>query len=256
MIRDMRSFVVAVALLTCACGEVVKTGDAGMIDVAGPDTPIPPLMCGTGEMNCNNSCANVMTSELYCGNCTTQCSPTQGCLNGSCVPANTSCARVKELDPTATDGGYRNPNNGLAFYCDYTARKQWEFGLGQYNVGYAGYTIMTSGSFDAATKVAFIAYYNYVGGLQTIQAFTSGLCCVTQPNNNELNFGGNYISLAQNGANACNINYNGVYQIMRAQSTVWPPPLPADFFTTNPVGEAANCGDMNNIGFFFKVTNF
>jgi len=251
----MRSFVVAVALLSCACGDVVKVPDAAPIDVFQPDMP-NTVTCGTNEMNCNGSCANVSTSELYCGNCMTQCSPTQGCLNGSCVPANTSCARVKELDAMAMDGAYRNPNNSFTFYCDFTTRKQYEFGLGQYNVAYAGYTIMTVASFDAGAKAAFVGYYNLVGGLPTIQTFTSGFCCVTQPNNNELNFGGTYLSLAQNGTNTCNIAYNGTYQIMRAQSSVYAPPLALDFFTTNPVTEAASCGDMNNIGFFFKVTNF
>jgi hypothetical protein len=164
--------------------------------------------------------------------------------------------RVKDLDPAATDGAYRNPNNSQVFYCDFTARKQYEFGLGQYNVGYGGYTIMTSASFDDGTKAAFIGYYNLVGGLQTIAPFTSGLCCVTQPDNNELFFGGTFISLALNGVNACNINYNGIYQIMRGQSTVYPTPLPPDFFTTNPVSAAAQCGDTNNIGFFMKTSTF
>src|SRR6185503_2981426 len=138
----MRSFVVAVALLACACGDVLKIPDAAVIDARSPDAP-KEVSCGTGEMVCNGSCANLMTSELYCGNCTTQCSPTQGCLNGSCVPANTGCQRVKDLDPAATDGTFRNPNTGGIFYCDFTARKQYEFGLGQHNVGYAGYASMS-----------------------------------------------------------------------------------------------------------------
>jgi hypothetical protein len=253
----MRSFVVvAVTMFVGACGDVQKVPDAQVIDAYAPDSPGAGPNCGPGEMVCNGACANVMTSELYCGNCTTQCSPTQGCLAGACVPANTSCQRVKELDPDAADGAYRNPNNSQVFACDFTLRKQYEFGLGQYNVGYGGYTIMTVASFDASTKAAFIAYYNLVGGFPTIAPFTSGLCCVTQPNNNELNFGGTYLSLAQNGVNTCNINYNGIYQIMRGQQTVYAPPLAPDFFTTNPVTEAASCGDTNNIGFFFKATSF
>jgi len=240
----------------CACGDVQKVPDASVIDAYAPDSPAEALTCNSGEMVCNGACANVQTSELYCGNCTTQCSPTQGCLNGSCVPANTSCQRVKDLDPNAMDGAYRNVNNGQVFYCDFAGRKQYEFGIGQYNVNYFGYTIMTVASFDQATKVAFIGFNNVVGGLPTIAPFTSGLCCITQPNNLELNFGGTYLSLAQNGSNACNINYNGVYQIMKGQQTVYPLPFPADFFDTNPVTEAASCGDTNNIGIFMKTTAF
>jgi hypothetical protein len=253
----MRSFVVAaVALLACACGDVLKATDVGVIDAYVPDSPVEPPMCGAGEMVCNGACANVMNSELYCGNCTTQCSPTQGCLNGACVPANTSCSRVKELDPTVVDGAFRNPNNSTVFYCDFTARKQYEFGIGQYNLGYFQYTILSFGSFDAVTQKAFVGVYNLLGGFQTISTFTSGLCCITQPDNLELFFGGTYLSLAQNGVNACNVAYNGIYQLMRGQSTVYTPPLPDDFFTTNPVSAAAQCGDTNNIGLFVKTSSF
>ena len=251
----MRSFGVALSLLLCACGDVLKVPDAAVIDAYVPDT-VEPLMCGGGEMVCNGACANVMSSELYCGNCSTQCSPTQGCLNGTCVPANTSCSRVKELDPAVADGAFRNPNNSTVFYCDFTARKQYEFGIGQYNLGYAGFSIMTFTTFDAAVQKAFIGYYNLLGGFQTISTFTSGLCCITQPNNLELFFGANYMSLAQNGANACNIAYNGIYQLMYRQESVYTPPLPDDFFATHPVTEGAECGDMNNIGLFMKTTSF
>ena len=260
MIGDMRSFVVAVALVACACGEVVKVPDAAVIDAYVHDSPMT-VMCGAGEMNCNGTCANVMSSELYCGNCSTQCSPTQGCLNGTCVPANTSCARVKELDPMVMDGAFRNQNNSVVFYCDFTARKQYEFGLGQWNVGYAGYALMSAANFDAATKLAFIGYYNLVGGLQTLGSFTTTTCCITQPNNLELTFGAppNWMTLAQGGTPQCNITYNGVYQVMKGQAgngTILAPPLPPDFFTTNPVAEFATCGETVNAGIFQKVTNF
>lgn len=254
----MRSFVVAaVALFACGCGDVLKATDAGVADAYVPDSPVEPPMCGAGEMVCNGACANVMNSELYCGSCTTQCSPTQGCLNGTCVPANTSCSRVKELDPAVTDGAFRNPNNSTVFYCDFTARKQYEFGVGQYNVGYFQYTIMTSASFDAATQKAFLGYYNLIGGVPAIGSFTVGLCCVTQPNNNELYFGGAYMSLAQNGSNVCG-SYTAatIYQLMFQQMTVYAPPLADNFFTTNPVSEGQTCGDSNNIGLFVKTLTF
>ena len=253
----MRSLWLAIALV--ACGDVQKVPDAAIPDAYVPDTP-EMVTCGTGEMNCNGNCANVMSSELYCGNCNTQCSPTQGCLNGSCVPANTTCARVMELDPAATDGGYRNPNTGVSFYCNFTSRRQYEFGLGQHNAGYAGFSPMTVASFDDATKTAFIGLYNSVSGVQTIAAFTSNTCCITQPNTNELAFGAppNYLSLSLNGANQCNITYNGTYQIMKGQSAsgILPLPLPADFFAGNPITEHATCGDSINIGLFMKATAF
>ena len=243
------------AIALAACGDVQKVPDAAVPDAYQPDSP-QEVTCGPGEMACNGVCTNPMSDELYCGNCNTQCSPTQGCVNGTCVPANTTCVRVREIEPTAPDGAYRNPNTGAVFYCDYTNGKEYEFGIGQYNVPYFGYTLMSVASFDEATQVAFLAVYNLIGGFATIAPFTSGLCCITQSNNNELNFGGTYLSLALNGTNACNINYNGVYQLMRGQQTPYTPPLPADFFTTNPVTEAASCGDTNNIGLFMKTTTF
>jgi hypothetical protein len=176
MIGDMRSFVAAVAVLAGACGEVVKAPDAATIDMFMPDSP-NPMMCGTGEMNCNGTCANVMTSELFCGNCTTQCSPTQGCLAGSCVPANTTCARVRELEPTAPDGLYRNPNTSVSFYCDFTNSMTYDaFAFGAFNIAYAGHTLMSSADFNSApVQKAFIALYNSQGGLINIGgAFSRG----------------------------------------------------------------------------------
>ena len=175
----MRSLWVAVGLGLFACGDVQKVPDAAIPDAYTPDSA-SMLTCGAGEMVCNNTCANLMTSELYCGNCNTQCSPTQGCLNGTCVPANTSCMRVRELDPSAGDGAYINPNTNNAFYCDFTNSMTYDgFGFGGHNGSYPGYTMMSSANFnDPQIQRAFIAVYNKQTGLANLQpGLSGGNCC-------------------------------------------------------------------------------
>ena len=255
---------VAVALLTCACGDVLKVPDAAAIDAYVPDSPVPPLMCGTGEMNCNGTCAKVMTSELYCGNCTTQCSPTQGCLAGSCVPANTTCARVRELEPTATDGLYTNPNNGVRFYCDFTNSMTYDaFGFGAFNIVYAGYTLMSSADFNSApVQKAFIALYNSQAGLLNIGGgFASGNCCLKASDaaaGQMLHFNAHSMrpADANTGAQVCLSSYpDPKYRIFELVVNSSPLPLPDDYFATRPATVATACSDSNNPGVFVKRRN-
>jgi hypothetical protein len=259
----MRSFVVAVALLACACGDVVKVPDAHVIDAYSPDGP-NNVMCGSGEMSCNGTCANVMTSELYCGNCTTQCSPTQGCLAGSCVPANTSCQRVKDLDPMAANGLYRNPNNNAYFFCDFTNSMVYEaMGFGAHTTVYAGWTLMSAADFnDPIIQKAFIALYNEQIGLNNLQSgFSTGNCCFKasdSPAGMYLALGGHYLYPART-TNPPTTNCGGPYsdakmRFYEAEVGPYAPlPMPDDYFTTHMATNIAGCSDSSpQPGFFMR----
>jgi hypothetical protein len=253
----MRSFVVAAALVACACGEVVKVPDAGTPDTYVPDSP-SGLMCSAGEMACNGSCANVMTSELYCGNCTTQCTPTQGCASGACVPANTTCMRVREVDAAAPDALYINPNNGNHFYCDFTNNMTYEaFGFGQFNVSYTGYVLMTSAHFnDVAVQKAFVALYNQQGGLINIGVgFTMNNCCFKAADaaaGQMLLLAGHYMYPAKVGTDTsqCSGPYNDPrYRFYLAPINAFSPqPMPDDWFATHPATIAMMCADSTTGG--------
>ena len=263
MIGVMRSFVVASVLLACACGEVVKVPDAQVIDAYAPDGP-NNVMCGSGEMSCNGACANVMTSELYCGNCNTQCSPTQGCLAGSCVPANTSCQRVKDLDPMAADGLYRNPNNNAFFYCDFTNNFTYEgVGFGSHTTAYAGWTLMSSADFaNPALQKIFIALYNEQIGLVNLQVgWMSGNCCfkaADSPAGQYLALGGHYLYPART-VNPPNTVCGGPYNDTRMRffeaevGPYAPLPMPDDYFAMHASSNIAGCSDSpSQPGIFYR----
>src|SRR5687768_16967193 len=118
----MRSVWLALAL--AACGDVNVIPDAAVPDAYQHDAPKDP-MCGADEMTCSGLCENVMTSEQYCGNCTTSCGPTQACITGTCMPKYTDCERVYASDPTSPSGFYTNPDNGQFFYCDMATKTHY-----------------------------------------------------------------------------------------------------------------------------------
>jgi hypothetical protein len=256
---SMRSFCLAGALLVAACGDVVKVPDAALIDAYAPDSP-QELTCGAGETVCNGSCVDPMTSELYCGNCNTQCTPTQACLAGTCVPANTSCSRVREIDPNAADGVYVNLNNGNAFYCDFTQQITYDdFRLGVFSTTPTGYSLVRASDLaDPAFAKAFIAMFNHFGGVRANATFTAGNCCLTTVAGQRLKLGNTFVFPGQGTAAAnCTFNYvaDGVYTLSRNQTSMYMDTLPADFFTTNPPSEGTGCADSANPAYYVKRRN-
>jgi hypothetical protein len=208
----------------------------------------------------------VMSSELYCGNCMTQCTPTQGCLNGMCVPSNTTCQRVRELEPTAPEAVYTNPNNGNLFYCDFTNNMTYEqFGIGQYNVAYPNFVYMTSAHFnDPMIQKAFIALYNAQGGLVNIAVgFNSSNCCFKAADGvaltQTLHFAGNYIYPAKVGVDQsqCGGPYNDArYRFYQQIPNEYSPmPMPNDWFATHAATIQTNCSDGANPGVFMRRRN-
>jgi hypothetical protein len=253
----MRSFVVALALLACACGDVQKLTDAGGIDAYVPDTATPPT-CGTGEMVCNGACENVMTSDVFCGNCTTQCTPTQGCLNGSCVDKASKCSSVRLWDPQAGDGVYYNPNTGVNMYCGFTDNQTiddimiWPYT----NSPPSGYILMRATDFnDPVVRKAFIALYNAQGGIRSYSTWSSSNCCYSTVGGNDIYFGGQLFYPATGTMDACNIGsgyIGGSYYTFSRQGIEFFATLPDDFFAVRPPSEMATCMDGANPGFFMK----
>jgi hypothetical protein len=232
----------AVALL--ACGEVNKLPDAGAPDAYAPDSP-SSAMCMPGEMSCNGVCADLMTSEQYCGNCNTQCPTTQGCLNGACVANYTDCARIKDIDPMASDGLYTHPTTGAFYFCDMTNRVQYSaLSTILFTTTLpANYTQVRAA--DLASPVgskAFTSLYNNQNGIPTQSMFMIGNCCIKVSAGIFMLLDGGWM-----GTNPCQATMNGTFRVSE-NGTAVPQPLPENHFTLNIPTEGAtgSCGDNTN----------
>lgn len=249
------------AVAVTACGDVNRVPDASVPDAYTPDSPNDP-MCAAGEMVCSGSCANLMTSEQHCGSCTTTCAPNHGCASGTCVPANTSCARVREIDPEAPDAVYTNPNNGNKFYCDFTNNRTFDgLYMGQYDATPAGYTLVTFEQLsDPQFQALFINLYNRQAGMPLIASWVSANCCYSTTGGMDWHFGGAILYPSTGTGFSCSPptpGYAGgpwrVY--LNSNASVMTAPLAENFFVLNPVTQVAQCSEGANPGFFWRVKN-
>lgn len=251
----MRCWVV-LSIALCACGDVNKIEKPVPVDAFQADSP-PEVSCASGETVCGGTCSNPMTDEANCGACNTQCAPTQGCLNGSCVPAGITCARIRELDPTAPDGLYRHPHTNAPFYCDFTNQMTYDgIAMGQYTTAYPGYTVMAATDLDKVDmQKAFILFTNQQNGLPALSAFVSNNCCFSTAGGLRQLFGGQILYPANGATARCNQapSYNTPPYIWTLNGAVFfTLPLPDNFFTTYPPTTAATCTEGNNPGFFWR----
>lgn len=252
------SWWLAVALL--GCGDENKIPDAGVPDAYQHDAPEVPS-CAPGETTCNASCADLMTSEQYCGDCDTRCAQNFACVAGSCVSANTSCARVREVDPQAPDGAYQNPNDGRWFYCDFAAGVTIdEIFVSPYTAApAAGYEVAHAATFaDPIFVKAFVAMYNQNGGHRAKVSFQTTDCCMGPAVGARYRFAGEklYTATAPVGI-FCNQLISANTHVLFAPGGDAPEdaPLPADYFTTHPVTEGADCSDGGNAAWWFRRRN-
>ena len=248
-------------LVVFACGKVSDSDPDGG---GGRDGNVDGATCPGDEVVCDaDGCVDVLTDERHCGDCTTSCTNQQGCLAGDCVDATESCARIKELDPNAIDGPYTHVATGKQFFCDMTRGVQYDqLSLGQYNVAYAGHKLagLTEMS-DPVIQKAFTFLFNHQGGgmITLTPAWTDVNCCIaaSAAGGVFLKFGPQYAFPAKFGvaALACNQSLTDAkYSFQRAGVEYAPVPLPADYFTTNPVTTDTTCSTNGNAAFFFKRT--
>jgi hypothetical protein len=168
--------------------------------------------------------------------------------------------RVKELDPMAPDGIYRNPNNSAVFYCDFTNGATIDgLFMGIYTSAYTGYSLITPTDLaDAKLQNAFVTFFNLQGGIPTLQVWTSGNCCFRTAGALDWKFGGIIIYPTKDGS-ASQCNQSGgyttpPYYIFRggAFDAV---PLPPDYFTQHPATAEVQCTEGLNPGLFWRKRN-
>ena len=242
-------------MLTCACGDVLKTPDAQLIDAVTPDTPADP-MCQSGEMVCGGVCANVMTSDVHCGNCTTQCAPSQSCMAGSCVDRFVDCKAVKMANPSATDGVYSNGTTNTSFYCAYTTNTQYDFRVNSYlQTPAGGYSVVRATDFNDANFVrAFIGIYNADAGFKAVDAFTPNNCCMSVAAGTRYEFGAQILFTGIGTSSYCNTAISpGMFITFGRNGASYGGTLPSNYFTSFPATEATGiCSDGNNAAFYVK----
>jgi hypothetical protein len=246
----MRSLLVA-ALALSACGDVA-INDAGG-DAYVPDAGSP--VCDRGEMLCNNTCANVLASDLYCGNCTTQCNYLEACLNGACRRRNSACEDIRVFDPGATDGAYLNENTGKLMYCDFSGNMTYDdITIGVIGSTPAGYAVVRGADFNnAGFAKAFIGIYNKLGGIAASASFTSGNCCIAATATTWLNFGSQFITPGLGTSPYCNMAMTpgSIYTLGRSGMNFMKA-LPGNFFTTYPGSEGTTCANSNNPAYYVR----
>lgn len=225
-----------------------------------PDTP-QELTCGSGEMVCGDVCANTMTSDSHCGNCTTSCLPTQGCMAGSCVDRFVDCKAVRAANPAAPDGVYANATTNVAFYCDFTGGQEYEdFRFERFDQPPAGFTVARAADFAMPVFArAFIGTFNSNRGVRAQSTFTIGNCCITTVAGLRLRTGAvgaetNMFPGVGAGNVSCTFSMtaNAVYTMSRTQSNGYLDTLPDNFFTAFPPSEAAGCSESTNPAIFYK----
>jgi len=212
-------------------------------------------MCGTGEMVCDGVCANVMTSDVHCGNCTTECAPTQSCMAGSCVDRFVDCKAVRMANPAAPDGVYSNATTNTSFYCAYGVNTQYDFRVNSYLTTPSGYSVVRATDFNDVNFVrAFIGTYNIDAGFKAVDAFTPSNCCMSLLAGTRYQFGAQILFTGIGTSSYCNqaIAPNTFITFGRNGAN-FGGTLPANYFATNPVTEVTGtCSDGNNAAFYVK----
>lgn len=250
--------------LGAGCGQVATEADARPEEDAEPG-PIDALSCTPAETICDGSCVDTLSDEQHCGDCTTSCGPTQGCLTGLCVDATASCAIIRALDPTAGNGVYTHEADGAQFFCDMThgAITYEELAFAQHDAPHPGYQMAgVSDLNDPVIQAAFVWLYNHGGGATNLTpGWVSTNCCFKGADTglNVLALGDSIVFPAQLGADVINCNgpYNDLkYRFWIATPNLYAPvPLPDNFFQTYPASSQANCSNEQNPAFFFRRHN-
>ncbi len=217
----------------CAAGQVCSGGGCA-------------ATCGAPLIQCGGGCVDPNSNPSYCGSCSGACGPFEACFAGSCrtVIYGTGTA----ADPYRTriapgncgayfplaieDGVYTVTGTAGEFdvYCDMThgGVTYEDFGFGQHNVAYTGWTLVGGADFAGSTQFdeAFSYLYNRNLGLTNLQVgFTSNNCCImnsTLTNRYGL-AGSQYMYPAVSGSTVDSCNPSGGYTAARYQ--LWLPTI-------------------------------
>ena len=176
-------------------------------------------------------------------------------MAGHCADVTADCHAIKAYNSSATDGMYAHLPTGQSFYCDMTnGGVQYEtLTYTNYNIPPTGMTLITGADLATAGQAkAFIALYNFQGGVNTTAAFSVGNCCTSTSTTARLQFGA--ASVRPNGT--CGGPYGpGLILVSLNGTAPVNLPMPPDFFTTNVPSDGTQCGDAgNNPGLFWKKT--
>lgn len=212
-------------------------------------------------MICDGTCANPLTDEQNCGGCGTTCSATEACVSGTCMAANIHCQRVREADADAPDGTYVNPATNDAFYCDFAHQVTYDdLVMAPYTMAPADFTMLTGDALaaDATLQRMFIGLFNAAGGVRATETYTASNCCIRVTPQAVLMFDGKPLTPIFEGAYTCNfIVANRIFNFSLDASAMMnrvEPQLPADYFATHPISQAAGCSEdvSPNPGLFYK----
>jgi hypothetical protein len=166
-----------------------------------------------------------------------------------------ACAMILAGDPGATSGPYGTPPS---FYCDMRGPvvEYDALAVGRYDGIYPEHTMITGTSLqDPVRAAAFVWLYNEQGGMVARATWTiMNACTSSSTGANRLNFGQWIVAIASvSGATfAWDIVEDTLYVVHMGGPM--DPPLPSDFFVTNPPFDQPVCGAPNNNAALFFLT--
>jgi hypothetical protein len=194
------------------------------------------VSCQAGQTNCSGACTSLQSDPGNCGACGTACGANTACSAGNCAalsplsgngtaaipytstPPLTNCTQYKTaFGALATSGVYTAEPvaSAIQVYCDMTGAgvTYQEFAFGQYNVAFAGFTLLDPSDFTSNLQLqnALVHLYDRSGGLVNLNpGWNSQNCCfINSTGNGYYGFNGNhYMYPAQNGAMDCNAVYS------------------------------------------------
>jgi Cadherin-like domain len=221
-------------------GTIVDSGDGTGLYTFTPGPGTSGSTC-TVEVACSDSQSDAIQSQVV--------------LIGE--PISDSCLEELTVNPGATDGVYNiDMGSGIIeVYCDMTGGG-WTYldlGMGNHTVNYADWDLLESTDLqNIRIQNMFIWAYNRSGLTNLNPGWNSGNCCFYGSGTTFMAFGGVYLYPNYvNGSSNCNSTYSDTSYWFYKNGTETPP-LPANYFTINPVSTSTSCGINNNPGFFAK----
>jgi hypothetical protein len=242
----------------CASFQTLCAGDGGPAYCA--DLKSDNHNCGTCGKVCGNGTA-CYSGICVTGGCTLLGSGTSGSPWHTAVP-EANCKNYFTKCSAAKDGVYTThpSSTDIGVYCDMTGGgvTYEQFGMGQYNKTYSGYTWLGATDFSSSAQVdaAFAYLFTRDSGLHNIDSgFKSSNCCFI--NTNSTNYfglaGGTYMYPSNGGTVECNPGGGylaSIYALYLANTATTITSITSTQAGT--VGTYTLCSVSNNPGIFVK----